>query len=80
MLKRSAIGRAYLPAINPVVDPRLDQAGVLTFGNAAVDGGFADAPALYHASWSRFDNATGATQAIGDSQSPTTAVPPLPLR
>jgi hypothetical protein len=47
--RRDAIGRAYLPAINPVVDPRLDQAGVLTFGNAAVDARFAAAPTRYHA-------------------------------
>src|SRR5436190_2316335 len=34
--RRDAIGRAYLPAINPVVDPSLDAAGRFSFGNAAV--------------------------------------------
>ena len=37
--RRDAIGRAYLPAINPIVDPALD--GALTFGNAAVQAGVA---------------------------------------
>ena len=35
--RRDAIVRAYLPAVNPVVDVALSPAGVLTFGNAAVD-------------------------------------------
>ena len=47
--RRDAIGRAYLPPINPIVDPRLDAAGALTFENAAVAAGFADAPAGYRA-------------------------------
>ena len=33
--RRDKIGQAYLTKINPVVDPALDGAGVLTFGNAA---------------------------------------------
>ena len=35
--RRDKIGQAYLPKINPVVDPRLDASGTLTFANAAVD-------------------------------------------
>ena len=61
-------------AINPVVNPRLDATGSLTFENAAVASGVADAPAEYHAAWSRFDNATGASQPIGDSRSATTTI------
>jgi hypothetical protein len=76
--RRDAIGRAYLPEINPVVDPRLDESGRLTFRNAAVDARVARAPAGYRAAWARFDNATGATRAIGDTSSATTDMPPPP--
>jgi hypothetical protein len=69
--RRDAIGRAYLPAVNPVVNPRLDAAGQLTFENAAVAAGFAQAPVGYRAAWFRFDNATGATQPIGETRSAT---------
>lgn len=74
--RRDAIGRTYLTAINPIVDPRLGPAGELTFDNAAVAARFASAPATYRATWSRFDNATGTSQRIGDSESTTTTVAP----
>jgi hypothetical protein len=64
--RRNAIGRAYLPAINPIVDPKLSGSGALTFDNAAVQHGL-EAPESYKAVWSTFDNATGATTHIGDS-------------
>ena len=44
--RRDAIARAYLTAINPIVDPTLDSDGSLTFRNAAVDGAFGRAPAV----------------------------------
>ncbi len=65
--RRNAIGRAYLPAINPIVDPKLSASGALTFDNAAVQYGL-EAPESYKAVWSTFDNATGATTHIGDSE------------
>ncbi len=72
--RRDRIAHAYLPAINPVVDPRLSQDGTLTFANAAVAAGVAEPPTAYKTSWSWFDNATGATQAIGQAESATATV------
>jgi hypothetical protein len=65
--RRDKIGRAWLTAINPVVDPALGDDGVLTFRNAAVEYGFAPAPTGYHVAWFRFDNATGESLAAGES-------------
>ena len=72
--RRDKVGRAYLPAINPIVDPRLDGTGALTFDNAAVRAGFAEAPAKYRAVWSRFDNAAGTSQRITETESATTSM------
>jgi hypothetical protein len=72
--RRDRIAQTYLPAINPVVNPRLDSNGSLTFDNAAVAAGVADAPTEYRAAWSRFDNATGAAQPIGDTRNATTTI------
>jgi hypothetical protein len=65
------MGPTYLTAINRVVDPALSAAGALTFGNAAVAAAVAGAPSRYLATWSRFDNVTGATERIGESESAT---------
>jgi hypothetical protein len=50
------------------VDPKLSASGALTFANAAVQYGVAEPPESYKAVWSTFDNATGATTHIGDSE------------
>jgi hypothetical protein len=57
--RRRRVLRAWLTPVNPLVDFALDQDGALTFGNAAVAAGVADAPLRHIIRWSRFDNATG---------------------
>jgi hypothetical protein len=72
--RRDKIKSIYLTAVNPVVAPRLDTNGRLTFENAAFAAGVASGPATYRTSWFRFDNATGETQPLSETQSPTTTV------
>jgi hypothetical protein len=72
--RRDAIGRTYLTGINPVVDPALDNTGVLTFRNTAVDSGFARAPAGYRAVWSILDNTTGTNRPLSETSSPSTTL------
>ncbi len=70
--RRDRIGKAYLPAVNPVVDLALDASGTLTFVNAAVQAGVASAPAGgYEARWFRFDNETGETASLGSPMAST---------
>jgi hypothetical protein len=72
--RRDAIVRRYLPAVNPIVDVRLDSS-TLTFRNAAVDAGVAAAPAGYVVQWLRFDNATGESTRIAETKGATASVP-----
>ena len=53
---------------------RLEGDGTLTFDNAAVRAGFAEAPTRYRAVWSRFDNAAGTSQRIAETESTTTSM------
>jgi hypothetical protein len=69
--RRDKILKTYLPAVNPIVSPRLDATGRLAFGNAAVDADVAEHPEGYRAAWYEFDNATGMTRRIAETASPT---------
>ena len=73
--RRDKIGRAYLTKINPVVDLALNPSGVLTFGNAAVQHGFASAPREYSAAWYAFDNATGESRPLAETTAPREQMP-----
>lgn len=73
--RRDKIGRAWLTAINPVVDPVLAADGTLTFHNVAVDYGFSPAPSGYHVVWYRFDNTSGESTRIRESETATASAP-----
>ena len=66
--RRDRIGRTWLTAVNPVVRPFINDSGVLTFRNAAVDAGIARPPAEYRVSWATYDNTTGARAPVGHAE------------
>jgi hypothetical protein len=79
--RRDKIAHAYLPAVNPIVEPRLSAGGELTFVNAAVAAGVSPEPPGYRAVWAVFDNATEATRSLGETVAPGRALaapPDLP--
>jgi hypothetical protein len=72
--RRDAIGRTYLPRLNPVVDPALADEGLVVH-NAAVEHGVATAPSRYHARWFAFDNGRGTSTPLGETSSDTDRLP-----
>jgi hypothetical protein len=71
--RRDKILKSYLPAVNPIVKPRLEN-NRLAFDNAAVAAHVAKAPEQYHAAWLQFDNATGTTRPLSETTSTTTDI------
>jgi hypothetical protein len=69
--RRDAIRRAYLTGANPITEPSLDAAGILTFRNAAVDADVARIPRGYRAAWSTFDNTTHEAALMGETSADT---------
>jgi hypothetical protein len=72
--RRDKIVSLYLTAVNPLVNPRLDAAGQLTFENAAIAAGVAKGLPTYRAAWMLFDNMTGDTKPLSSTESQTTTV------
>jgi hypothetical protein len=63
--RRDKVVNAWLNAVNPLVNFRLAGDGTLTFDNAALEAKTSTPPTGYAITWSRFDNATDAHQAVG---------------
>jgi hypothetical protein len=72
--RRDKILGVYLTAVNPIVNPRLDASGSLTFENAAIAAGAAKGQPTYRAAWMLFDNTTGETKPLTTTDSQTTTV------
>ncbi len=78
MKRREKVLRTWLNAVNPVIDPALNSSGQLTFGNAAIAAGVAEAPSAYRVQWFKFDNTTDTRENVGEIVSVSTAAADAP--
>jgi hypothetical protein len=69
--RRGKVLRAWLTAVNPLVDFALSDSGELTFANAAERAGVASPAQGYTVQWSRFDNPTGTATRVGEATEAT---------
>jgi hypothetical protein len=75
--RRDKVLRAWLTGVNPLVEARLGNDGVLTFENAAESARVASAASRYALTWSRFDNtAQTSTGAVATTASEARATAP----
>jgi len=79
--RRDKVVKAWITAVNPLVEPRLGNDGVLTFENAAVAARAASAPSRYTLLWARFDNTTNTASGSVETTvtEPKAAAPPAVL-
>ena len=78
--RRVRILQTFLPKVNPITDPAMDQTGRLSFRNAAADAAVADRAPGYRALWYTFDNLTNKATLVAtteETQSPM-QMPSLP--
>jgi hypothetical protein len=66
MARRENVLRAWLTAVNPLIDATLDRTGRLSASNVAVGAGVATPPASYTLSWFTLDEASGTATTVGE--------------
>lgn len=71
LARRGKVLMTWLNGTNPLVSPSLSASGELTFENAAEQAGVSKQAERYTVAWSRFDNATGTHDAVGEVQTVT---------
>lgn len=78
LVRKARILMAWLNGTNPVINPGLDESGLLHFQNAAEQVGVAKPAEHYTIAWSRFDNATSTHTPVGAEQRVTTTTARAP--
>ena len=72
LARKAKVLQAWLNGTNPIVNPSMDEAGMMRFQNAAEEIGVAKPADHYTVTWSRFDNASSTHTAVGAEQTVTT--------